>query len=128
MTAQPVVTDTRTCEHCGTAFARRSDARFCCDRCRHAHWRARRLHWALITWSPRGQHHAAWTYHPTRSAALWLAPTDQPFTVIDTNVEVRPHPSVAELLWTRYVPGKDPYPNSRPRRGDARPSSINPLS
>jgi hypothetical protein len=114
----PLVTDTprphrrvearspRVCEHCGADFTpRRSDARMCSNRCRHAHWRARRLHYALITWSPSrtGRLDARWTFHPSRAAALWVAPSDQPYTIVDGAIPLRPHPTIDEILATRFL-------------------------
>jgi hypothetical protein len=122
------------CLWCNAMFTpRRSDARcrWCSVRCREAAWRASK-HWALITWSPKGQHHATWSYHPTRAAAEAVAPrTGEPFTIAD--IDAKPDPTITfptpyEIgRRTRYIPGNDPYPNSRPRRDDARPSAVNPL-
>ena len=92
------------CARCGTLFIpTRSDARYCCGRCKVAGWRASRPRdWACVWWvddwgrEPR----AVWSYHRTEERAQRAAPTTGPFTVV--NIARKPAvalPNIDELLF-----------------------------
>ena len=78
----------RVCERCHASFARRRDARFCCNACRQFAYRQRNWTWATVSWNhktSRGVNTfaASWRFFRSREAALAAAPVGKVWSVVD---------------------------------------------